>query len=370
MKLRSSICAIALAAVAPAFAQEDVSQQSGKPTAAIDLVVNGQIRRVVIALDDQAAPQTVANFEKLARSGFFAGQAVHRVIPNYIIQMGDPYTADDSQKHLWGTGGPDHSVPLEIKNKHVRGSVAMAKQPDGSASSGSQFFIVLADQPQLDGKYTVFANVVRGIEHLDYVATTTVDTNDVPITRVSVNAVSYASAGGEPEANSDAAILAGAANAASVASGAVRNAGQKVVEAVPDKMPKARLPKLSVPFIGRKKEEAVPPPPAPAPEAAPAPGPAPEPAPTPAPTVASTDDRVPPEFDLLEEEIAAVEGNTPPPAPVPAPAPSPEPAPADPAPQVTENPDTGRKLLSLPVPKGKGSKGEKGLMTRVIERVW
>ncbi|MFT5468669.1 MAG: cyclophilin family peptidyl-prolyl cis-trans isomerase [Verrucomicrobiales bacterium] len=363
MKLRSSFfCAALLLASGPAFAQEE-SQPTGKPTAALDLVVNGQIRRVVIELEDQVAPQTVANFEKLAKSGFYNGLAVHRAIPNYVIQLGDPYTRDESQKHLWGTGGPDHSVPSEIKLKHTRGAVAMAKLPDGSASSGSQFFIVLADQTQLDGKYTVFANVIRGLEHLDYVAGTTVDTNDVPVARVEVNAVTYAAAGAEPEANADGALLSGAATAAG---DVVRGAGQKVAEAVPDKMPKPRLPKFSVPFLGRKKE-AVPPPPAPEPAPAPVAEPAPAPS-TPLAPVAANDDRVPPEFDLLTDEIAGVEDGTPPPA-----APAPAPAAADdqpPAPEVTEDPNTGRKLLSLPVMKSRDAKGEKGLVTRVIERVW
>lgn len=351
MKLHHSLCVLAALATLPAAAQDE---PSARTTAAIDLVVNGQIRRVVIELNDEVAPQTCDNFVKMARSGYYNGLAVHRAIQNYLVQMGDPYTRDEAQKHLWGTGGPDHSVPAEIKSRHVRGSVAMARMPSGNASSGSQFFITLDTQSQLDGKYAVFANVIRGIEHLDYIGGMTVDTNDVPITRVEINAVTVAVPGEAPAANSNA-VLANAAGAASVAGGAVKNAGQRVVQAVPDKMPKAKLPKLSAPRLnpfGRR--EAVPPTPA-ADENVPEPAPAPAPAPAP-----PVDDRVPPEIDMLEDEVAAIESGAPPAA-------------ADEAdvPQITEDPNTKRKLLTLPVPKRNNNKsGETGVVGRVIKRVW
>ena len=382
MKLRNLLGGMALLALMPAGAQEETT---GRTTAAIDLLVNGQIRRVVIELYDDAAPQTVDNFVNLSRNGFYNGLAVHRAIPNYVVQMGDPYTRDESQKHLWGTGGPDHSVPAEISLKHERGSVAMAKLPNSNASSGSQFYITLDSQPQLDGKYTVFAKVIRGIEHLDYVAGTTVDTNDVPISRIGIDAITVAGPGGEPAANPNSAILASAAGSAGEA---VRGAGNTVAGVIPDKMPKARIPKIGIPFVGKDKDEAVPPPPASGGDISPDPAPDATAADMPA-----ADNRVPPEFDLLEDEIAAADAGNPSPAPVmDAPLSDPDPLPdleLDPvpgdagelpapeaagtpaeAPQVVEDPQTKRKLLSLPAPKKRQPSEDKGLVTRMIERVW
>ncbi len=150
--------------------------------------LNGQTRRVIIELDQASAPQTVANFRKMIRDGYYDGLAVHRVIPRYLVQMGDPYTRDDDMKGVWGTGGPDHSVPSEAGAKHVRGAVAMAKLPGRPESSGSQFYVALDDIPSLDATYTVFGRVTRGIEYLDQMAESTTDTNDVPIRRIQIAA--------------------------------------------------------------------------------------------------------------------------------------------------------------------------------------
>lgn len=363
----SALSTLLLAAALPAFAQDE---PSSKPTAALDVVLVGQIRRVVIELEDGAAPKTVENFQKIARDGFYNGLAVHRAIPNYVVQMGDPYTRDDAQKHLWGTGGADHSVPSEIGLKHVRGAVSMARLPNGSASSGSQFFISLADNPSLDGKYTVFGHVVRGIEHLDAIAESTVDTNDVPIRRVDINAISVAPAGAVAGSSPDNAILSGAADVAGSAGEAVIGAGETVAQ-LPGKLKAPRLPKL----FGRRDKDAVPPEPAPVetkPEPAPAPpaaAPEPAPAPAPAPVVAANDNRVPPEFDLLEDEIAATPESMDKPAPA-APLPPVAGEEDNGIPKVTENPETKRESLSLPAPKNKTEKGDKSFVTRLIERVW
>jgi len=147
-------------------------------------------RKVIIELDEARAPKTVANFKKLVQSGFYEGQAVHRVIPNYLVQMGDPYTKEPGKKHVWGTGGPGYTVPAELGGEHQRGSVAMARLPDDRnperESNGSQFYIALDDLSSLDGSYTVFGRVVRGIEHVDYLSLLTADTNDVPVKRVEI----------------------------------------------------------------------------------------------------------------------------------------------------------------------------------------
>ncbi len=100
-----------------------------------------------ISFFDKDAPGTVANFVKLAKSGFYAGLTFHRVIPNFVIQGGCPQGN--------GSGGPGYTIPCEINpNKHLAGSLSMAHR--GKDTGGSQFFICHSPQPHLDGKHTVF----------------------------------------------------------------------------------------------------------------------------------------------------------------------------------------------------------------------
>ncbi|MEK0314186.1 peptidylprolyl isomerase [Cohnella sp. 56] len=113
---------------------------------------------VVIELFDKDAPNTVANFEKLANTGFYNNLSFHRVIPGFVAQGGCPNGN--------GTGGPGYEIDCEINpNKHERGALAMAHR--GKNTGGSQFYIVYAPQPHLDGVHTVFGKVVSGMEYVD-----------------------------------------------------------------------------------------------------------------------------------------------------------------------------------------------------------
>jgi cyclophilin family peptidyl-prolyl cis-trans isomerase len=123
----------------------------------------------VITLDDgneirmefypEDAPKTVENFVTLAKKGFYNGLTFHRVVPDFVVQGGCPKGN--------GTGGPGYTVKAEFnKQKHVRGSVAMARSQDPD-SAGSQFYITYGATPHLDGSYTVFGHVVSGMEHVD-----------------------------------------------------------------------------------------------------------------------------------------------------------------------------------------------------------
>jgi peptidyl-prolyl cis-trans isomerase B (cyclophilin B) len=127
-----------------------------KQTAIITLDNGHEIRMEFFPQD---APKTVENFVTLAKKGFYNGLTFHRVVPDFVVQGGDP-KGD-------GTGGPGHTIPAEFnKQKHVRGSVAMARSqhPD---SAGSQFYITYGATPHLDGNYTVFGKVTSGMEHVD-----------------------------------------------------------------------------------------------------------------------------------------------------------------------------------------------------------
>ncbi len=127
-----------------------------KQVAVIALDKGGELR---IEFYPEDAPKTVENFVTLAKKGFYDRLTFHRVVPDFVVQGGDP-KGD-------GTGGPGHTVKAEFnKQKHVRGSVAMARSqhPD---SAGSQFYVCYGPTPHLDGSYTVFGQVVSGMEHVD-----------------------------------------------------------------------------------------------------------------------------------------------------------------------------------------------------------
>jgi peptidylprolyl isomerase/peptidyl-prolyl cis-trans isomerase B (cyclophilin B) len=125
-------------------------------TAVITLDKGGEIR---IEFFPEDAPKTVENFVTLAKKGFYNNLTFHRVVPDFVVQGGDP-KGD-------GTGGPGYQIKAEFnKRKHVRGSLAMARSqhPD---SAGCQFYITYGAQPHLDNNYTVFGQVVSGMEHVD-----------------------------------------------------------------------------------------------------------------------------------------------------------------------------------------------------------
>ncbi len=118
---------------------------------------NGNEIRIEFFPED--APKTVENFVTLAKKGFYDGLKFHRVVPDFVVQGGDP-KGD-------GTGGPGYTINAEFnKQKHVRGTLAMARSqhPD---SAGSQFYITYGATPHLDNNYTVFGKVVSGMEHVD-----------------------------------------------------------------------------------------------------------------------------------------------------------------------------------------------------------
>jgi peptidyl-prolyl cis-trans isomerase B (cyclophilin B) len=114
---------------------------------------------IVVELDPSAAPQTVNNFVYLSQNGFYDGLIFHRVEPGFVIQGGDPLGN--------GIGGPGYDLPPEIKLAHVDGAIAMARRggpPETTPSSGSQFYITIGPQPNLDNNYTVFGVTIRGKE--------------------------------------------------------------------------------------------------------------------------------------------------------------------------------------------------------------
>lgn len=147
---------------------------------------------VTIDLFDGNAPQTVANFKSLVAKKFYKGLVVHRVVPETLVQMGDPLSRK-KDRSATGTGGPGYTLPAEIGKKHVRGAVAMAALPPAlnpsRSSNGSQFYIVLRPQPELDKDYTVFGQVTGGLEFLDSISRRGRDTNDYPLEKVTIRSI-------------------------------------------------------------------------------------------------------------------------------------------------------------------------------------
>jgi peptidylprolyl isomerase/peptidyl-prolyl cis-trans isomerase B (cyclophilin B) len=136
----------------------EAEAQRVNPTAVIVMDKGGEIRIELFPAD---APKTVESFITLAGKGFYDGLTFHRVVAGFVAQGGDP-KGD-------GTGGPGYTLKAEIgKRKHLRGTVAMARSRDVD-SAGSQFYICFAPAPHLDGGYTIFGQVTRGMEVVDQI---------------------------------------------------------------------------------------------------------------------------------------------------------------------------------------------------------
>lgn len=137
------------------------------------------------------------NFVKLARKGYYDGLLFHRVIPGFMIQTGDPFTRDTTKVNLYGSGGPSYTIPAEIVDslKHKKGAIAAARRGDSvnpeRASSGSQFYIVQDAEgcSHLNGQYTVFGEVVEGLNVVDNIANVETNVRDLPLYPISIISV-------------------------------------------------------------------------------------------------------------------------------------------------------------------------------------
>ncbi len=134
------------------------------------------------------APNHVKNFIDLASSGFYNGIKFHRVIPGFMIQVGDPNTKN-GPPDTWGTGGSPNKLKAEFNDiKHTRGILSMARTMDPNSAS-SQFFIMVAVAPSLDNQYSVFGKVIRGMEVADKIVNAPRDANDRPKNPTSIEKI-------------------------------------------------------------------------------------------------------------------------------------------------------------------------------------
>ena len=144
-------------------------------------IITTKFGDIEVELYSDSAPTTVENFKDLAKKGFYDGLIFHRIVPGFVIQGGDPYTRNTTNRSRWGTGGPGWNIKAEFnKNRHTRGVLSMARSQDPD-SAGSQFFIVLKDSNFLDGQYTIFGKVKSGMDAVDKIATLKTDDADAPV---------------------------------------------------------------------------------------------------------------------------------------------------------------------------------------------
>jgi peptidyl-prolyl cis-trans isomerase B (cyclophilin B) len=173
--------------MSPSFSQEGLykkfSSEEVKKMSEQQAIIHTTLGDITLKFFPDVAPNHVNNFIELAKKGFYNGTTFHRVVPKFVIQGGDPNSKNtDRSKH--GMGGPGYQLKAEFNKKpHRRGTLSMARSahPD---SAGSQFFICVADAPFLDRQYTVFGEVVKGMEVVDKIVSQPRDGNDNPNDRI------------------------------------------------------------------------------------------------------------------------------------------------------------------------------------------
>jgi len=149
---------------------------------------------MVVQFCTDAAPNTVENFKKLARQGFYDGTIFHRIVKGFMIQGGDPNSKDPAKENSYGEGGPGYNIKAEFNDHgHERGVISMARGPDPD-SAGSQFFLCLAPVRRLDHQYTTFGKLIKGDDVLEKIGDTPVTRNSMgepskPTKRVVVESV-------------------------------------------------------------------------------------------------------------------------------------------------------------------------------------
>ncbi len=165
---KSSDATLASTKAAPAAATPATTPSAAQPTDQTKdntnevAVIKTSYGEMVIAFWPDVAPNTVANFKKLARQGFYDKTAFHRIMKGFMIQGGDPNTKDPAKEAMYGMGDPGYKIKAEFNPRpHVRGVLSMARSNDPD-SAGSQFFICLGDASFLNNKYTAFGQVIKG----------------------------------------------------------------------------------------------------------------------------------------------------------------------------------------------------------------
>jgi peptidyl-prolyl cis-trans isomerase B (cyclophilin B) len=192
--MKLSILAVLLLSSAM-FAADQKKEETSPVNAGNEVaVVKTSEGEMVVQFWADAAPNTIENFKKLARSGFYNGTIFHRIVKGFMIQGGDPNSKDPAKEDRYGAGGPGYKIKAEFNDHgHERGVISMAREPDPD-SAGSQFFICLGPVPRLDHQYTTFGKLIRGDDVLEKIGNTPVTRNSMgenskPTTRVVIEKI-------------------------------------------------------------------------------------------------------------------------------------------------------------------------------------
>jgi peptidyl-prolyl cis-trans isomerase B (cyclophilin B) len=192
-------CLIGWALIAVATAEEKKQETTPMNSLNEVAVIKTSEGDMVVQFWTDAAPQTIENFKKLARQGFYDGTIFHRIVKEFMIQGGDPNSKDPAKENSYGLGGPGYKVNAEFNDhSHDRGVISMARSADPN-SAGSQFFICLAPVHRLDHQYTTFGKLIKGDDVLEKIGNTPVERNaqgepSKPTKRVVVESVKIVSA--------------------------------------------------------------------------------------------------------------------------------------------------------------------------------
>ena len=199
-RMKALICCLIASVLAVAAVAEEKKETSTMPTSNEVAVIKTSEGEMVVQFWTDAAPETIANFKKLARSGFYNGTIFHRIVKGFMIQGGDPNSKDPAKEDSYGQGGPDYKVKAEFNDHpHDQGVISMARSADPD-SAGSQFFICLAPIHRLDHQYTTFGKLIKGDDVLEKIGNTPVERNSQgetskPTKRVVINKIEIVSAG-------------------------------------------------------------------------------------------------------------------------------------------------------------------------------
>jgi len=170
-------CLIASALVATTVAEEKKKENTPMNSSNEVAVIKTNEGEMVVQFWTDDALNTIENFKKLARQGFYDGTIFHRIVKGFMIQGGDPNSKDPAKESTYGAGDPGYRIKAEFNNhSHDRGVISMARGPDPD-SAGSQFFICLAPVRRLDGQYTTFGKLIRGVDVLEKIGDTPVERN-------------------------------------------------------------------------------------------------------------------------------------------------------------------------------------------------
>jgi cyclophilin family peptidyl-prolyl cis-trans isomerase len=163
--------------------------------AVMEVEFAGSDHQIIFELLGDKAPKTVQNFIDNVDKGVYKKMAFHRAVDDYLVQTGDPASKDDGAREKWGLT-EEYTIPGEFQLPHVAGSVAMARRGDkvnpNHRSDGTQFYFALGNMTALNGQYSVFGQVISGLDDLKQMSKVVTDSNDCPLERIEIKSIKVA----------------------------------------------------------------------------------------------------------------------------------------------------------------------------------